>query len=158
MKKLLMTQHRDSISKIYLSIWRQFNRFIMKLDRKPKLWEDRTTLFLGYLIEKGMQSSTIKSYVSAIKKTLLMDGYEWKDELIMVRSLAKACRIINDSVRTRLPIHCGLLEMLLFEVQRYFNTINQPYLGLLYKTLFAISYYGLMRVGEVTKSQHVLKA
>ena len=28
----------------------------------------------------------------------------------------------------------------------------------MYQTLFAISYYGLMRVGEVTLSEHVLKA
>ena len=154
--KLMMTQHRDSTSRTYLSVWRQFNKFVISLDKKPKLWEDRTTLFIGYLVDKGTQSSTVKSYVSAIKKTLILDGYKWNDDMILVRSLAKACRIINDSVRTRLPIHCSLLEMLLFEVQRHFD--KQWYLEVLYKTIFALSYYGMMRVGEVTKSQHVLKA
>ena len=156
--KLLLKQHRDSTSKTYLSVWRQFNKFIVSLDSKPDLWEDRATLFIAYLIDNGMQSATVKSYVPAIKKTLIMNGYDWNDNLVLVRSLAKACRLINDSVRTRLPIHCGLLEMLLFEVQRHFKLNNQCYLEILYETLFALAYYGLMRVGEVTRSQHVLKA
>ena len=97
-----------------------------------------------------MQLATVKSYVSAIKKTLVMDGYEWDDNLVVVWSLSKACRIINDRVKTRLPINCGLLEMLLFEIQRMFTVDNQYYLEIMYKTLFAIAYYGLMRVGEIT--------
>ena len=88
---------------------------------KPKLWEDKTTLFIGFLINNGMQSSTVKTYVSAIKKTLIIDGYKWDDSLVLVRSLAKACRIINDQVWVRLPIQCGLLEVMLFEVQKYFG-------------------------------------
>ena len=155
---LMMRQHRDSTAKNYLSVWRQFNKFVVSLDRKPKLWEDRTTLFIGFLIDRGMQSSTVKSYVSAIKKTLVLDGYDWDDKLVLVRSLAKVCRIVNDSVRTRLPISCGLLEMILFEVQRYFSGINQAYLEILYKTIFALSYYGMMRIGEIMRSPHVLKA
>ena len=85
-----------------------------------------------------------------------MDDYDWNDNLVLVRSLAKACKIVND--RTRLPIHCNLLEMILFEVERLFKAYNQYYLELMYKALFAVAYYGMMRVGEVTKSQHVLKA
>ena len=100
----------------------------------------------------------MKSYVSAIKKTLIMNGYDWNDNLVLVSSLAKACRIINDQVRTRLPIHCGLLETILFEIQCIFMQRSQWYLECLYKALFTVSYYGLMRVGEVTLSQHVLKA
>ena len=115
-------------------------------------------MFIRYLIDNGMQSNTVKSYVSAIKKTLIMDGYNWNDNLVLVWSLANACKIINDTVRTRLPIQCSLIEMILFEIQRYFLPLNQYYLELLYKMIFALCYYGLMRVGEVTKSQHVLKA
>ena len=48
--------------------------------------------------------------------------------------------------------------MILFETQRIFHAKNQPYLDLLYKTIFSICYYGLMHIGEVTHSQHVLKA
>lgn len=100
----------------------------------------------------------MKSYVSAIKKTLIMDGYDGNDNLVLVRTLVKACRLIKDTVRTQLPIQCRLLEIILFEVQHYFSNGNQWYLEILYKTVFALSYYGLMKVGEVTKSPHVLRA
>ena len=35
---LLARQHRDSTAKNYLAIWRQFNKFVISLDSKPKLW------------------------------------------------------------------------------------------------------------------------
>ena len=52
---------------------------------------------MGHLIDQGKQSATIKSYVSTIEKMLLMDGYDWNENLVLVRSLAKACKIINKS-------------------------------------------------------------
>ena len=158
LEKLLMNQHRSSTARNYFRIWRTFNDFIFRLDVRPKLWEERTSLFMAYMIEKGAQSSTIKSYVSAIKKTLVMDKYPWQDNLIKLSSLTRACKLVNDKVQTRLPIHCGLLEQILFEVQRYFRKRNQPYLEIMYKALFALGYYGLMRVGELTQSEHVVKA
>ena len=99
-ESLMVKQHRDSTAKNYLSVWRQFHKFVLKLDIKPKLWEDRATLFIGYMIGKGMQLTTVKSYLSAIKKTLVMDGYDWNDNLVLIHSLARACRIVNDTVRT----------------------------------------------------------
>ena len=39
-----------------------------------------------------------------------------------------------------------------------FMDSNQVYLETLYKAMFAFSYYGLMRIGEITDSEHVLKA
>ena len=124
----------------------------------PDSWENRTILFIGYMVHKGMQSSIVKSYVSAIKKTLMNDGYEWKDNEIFLSSLVRACKLKNDIVRTRLPIHNGLLEMLLFEIRRIYRRKCQPYLEKLYSVIFALGYYGLMRVGELTQSPHVVKA
>ena len=128
---------------------------MVKLDVMPKLWED-TSLFMAYLIEKGAQSGTIKLYVSAIKRTLLNDKYKWKDELILLSSLTRACKLVNDRVKTRLPIHCNLLEMILFEIGRIYG--EQPYLKCMYKALFALGYYGLLRVGELKASPHTIKA
>ena len=105
-----------------------------------------------------MQSSSVKSYVSAIKRTLLNEKYPWQDGRILIGSLAKACKLKNNHVHTRLPIHCSLLELILFEVQRKYVSNNQPYLEKLYEVIFALGYYGLMRVGELTLSPHVVKA
>ena len=157
-EKLKCQQNRESTNKTYLSVWRQFNCFVISLDVKPRLWEDRTSLFIAHLVEKGIQSGTIKSYVSAIKKTLVDDNYQWQDDKVLLGSLTRACKLINDRVRTRLPIQCGLLELILFEIQRIFTYGYQSYLESLYKAMFALGYYGLMRVGELTFSQHVVKA
>ena len=97
-------QHRSSTSKTYLNIWRQFNQFLIKLDKKPDRWEDRVTLFVGQKIEEGVQSTTIKTYISAIKNTLATDGYPWEDNRFFLNSLRRACKMINDTVYTRLPI------------------------------------------------------
>ena len=123
----------------------------------PPLWEDRAALFCAHLVEMGRQSQTVRSYVSAIKKVLISDGYNWDNRLILMQSITKACRIKNDRVRTRLPIKIGLLELILFEVQRVIPG-NQPYLVLLYRTVFILAYYGLMRICELTCGTHYVRA
>ena len=111
------------------------------MDVKPGLWENRVSLFGAYLVEKGVQSSTLRSYVSGIKRTLIDDGYDWADKKILLTTLTWACKVINDRVKTRLPIRRNLLEILVFELERLLD--EQPYLEMLYKALFLLSYYGL---------------
>ena len=49
--------------------------------------------------------------------------------------------------------------MLLFEIEGFYNGNNpQPYLEILYKTIFCLGYYGMLRVGEMTWSPHTVKA
>ena len=125
---------------------------MLKLDVKPVDWEERTALFCAYLVEKGNKSATIKSYVSAIKNILVTDGYKWNDSLILMDSPTKACRLANDKIYLRFPIHIGLLEMLLFELERLFSM--DWYLEVMYKALFSLAYYGMMRVGELAHNQN----
>ena len=147
---------RESTTRNYYGIWKAFNKFLIRLDRKPATWEQRTTLYIAYLINNGIQSATIKSYLSAIKNILTTDGYSWHDNSILVTSLTRACKLVNDHVKTRLPILVGLLEIPLFELQRTFY--NQPYLQTLYKCILAIGYYGMVRIGELTLGSHSIKA
>ena len=157
MEKLKNKRVRNSTSKNYLSIWRNFNHFLIRLDKMPKAWEDRTALFCAHLIDNGAQSQTVKSYVSAIKGVLKDDGYtEWSDQKILLSSLTRACRLVNDKLYCRLPIQKGLFELLLFEVKRMLP--GQFYLQTLYKALLCLAYYGLMRIGELTFGPHAVKA
>ena len=111
-------------------------------------------------MDGGIQSSTLKSYFSAIKHTLKQDGYVWDDKKVILSSLVRGCKLENDRVKVRLPIQKGLLEMLFFEIGRTYNSSKnpQPYLDILYKAMFCLGYYGMMRVGELTMSPHTLKA
>ena len=160
----LMTYNsrRHSTNQNYQRVWRLFNKFIIKLDIIPDMWEQKTALFIVYMTEKGCQSTTLKSYISAIKATLQGDGYKWDDKLVLLGSLTKACKINNDRIKVNLPISCKLLELLLFEVDKYYKGEGQYYLCILYKTILAIGYYGLFRIGELVTGtqgdQHTIKA
>ena len=84
-----------------------------------------------------------------------MDGYLLNENRVLLNSLTKACKIKNDIVTTRLPITLGLLEVILFEVPRILPC--QPYLCVMYQTLFALAYYGLFRIGELTTGDHSIR-
>ena len=132
-------------------------KFLLWLDYMPETWEHRVQLFGAFLIEeRKVQSSTLKSYISAIKTTLTTDNYEWDDQLVWLNSLIRSCRMVNDVWRIRLPIQFRLFELLLFEVERLMA--SQPYLEILYKAIFCLAYYGLLRVSEISSPKHGIRA
>ena len=163
-------QHRSSTMKNYYNIWKLFNKFLIRLDNKPgseneHSWGKHFALYATYLVHQGAQSAAIKSYKSAVKAVLIADNYEWSDGKVMLNTITKACKIINDRLYTRPPIYLCLLEQILFEVQRLFGGCSvvdkastQPYLDITYKAIFILAYYGLFRVGELTLSKHVVKS
>ena len=124
---------------------------------RPKFWEDRVALYCAHLMECGVQSSTMSSYISAIKAILKVDKYEWEESRVLFSSLIRSCKLANDQIKARLPIHIRLLETILFEINRMFGD-SQPFLQSLYKSIFCLGYYGLMRVGELATGTHTLLA
>ena len=157
LEQLKTEGNKDCTKLAYYKVWRKFNQFVVRLDQMPKLWEDRTCLYCTHFIcEKQLQSSTVRTYVSAIKSVLRNDGYEWDDGKMLLNTLIKSCKIKNDRVKTRLPIQRGLLEMVLFEIRRKYS--EQLYIEALYIAAFLLAYYGLMRVGEIVEGKHSLKA
>ena len=155
--KLKMERNRTSTKDNYYGIWKSFNTFFLKLDRKPDTWEERLNLFVAYLVETNKKSQTIKSYVSAIKAVLRQDDIELNENRYLLNSLIRACKLQNDQVRTRLPIKRNLLGLILDKTPEVFAD-QHSYTTTMYKALFVTAYYGMFRVGELTQSQHVLKA
>ena len=156
--RLKYQKHRNTTKKNYYSIWNIFSKFCLRLDIRPASWEDRIVLFVGYMIENGRQSSTVKSYISAMKYVLQEDGFDISLDQYLISSLTRACNLKNDEICTRLLIDKALLHHILDKVQSHFLSENQPYLSLLYQTLFSTAYFGLLRVGEVTKGNHPVLA
>ena len=144
-----------------MSIWRSFNKFLIKLDIRTNMaWEQKAALFGAHLIENGIKSSTLKSYFSAIKKVLVQDNYHWDDSKVLLNALVRSCKISNDIVKTRLPISGKLLDLILFEIERKYRAKKnmQPYLEILYKAMLLLMYYGMMRIGEVATGDHPIRA
>ena len=158
MEKLKTQRYRDSTRQTYYRIWKLFAQFYLRLDHKPKYWEDRLTLFTAFLIEKKLKSSTVKSYLSAIKAVLTEDEIEFSENTFLLNSLTRACRIRNDQYIPKLPIHKSLLKLLIDQITKWFAGRNQHYLEILFKAMFLSCYYGLLRSGEVAKSEYVILA
>ena len=150
-------RHRDSTKVNYYSVWHSFNKFFVRLDQKPNLWEDRLTLFVGYLVQKSLKSNTIRSYISAIKAVLKQDRVNLCEDKYLLTSLTKACKYVNDHVRTRLPIQKNLCGYIIRKTEDYFQERNQNYLAIMYTSMFAVAYYRLLRVGELTTGSHAVK-
>ena len=129
------------------------------MDKKPQNWAKQLTLYVGFLINKNRKSNTIKSYISTIKAILYNGGIDLKVDELKLAALTKACKLTNDRVSETLPIRKNLLDVLLKQLDKLFLEKNpQPYLHQMYSAFFMTAYFGLFRIGELTSSQHVLKA
>ena len=132
---------------------------MLRLDYKPDNWEDRLVLFVGYLIQNNKQSATVRSYISAIKAVLREDNQKIDENVYLITSLTKACRLQNNQIATGLPIQKGLLKIILQQVTDTFLFLkNQPFLASLYCAIFSTMYYGLLRIGEVVTGSHPVLA
>ena len=157
-ERLKSERHRNSTRLNYYAIWKQFAKFYARLDIKPQTWEDRLVLFVGYLVEQGKQSSTVRSYLLAIRSVLAEDNYFLCENQFLITSLTKACRLRNDLVHTHFPIYKELMLILLREIDERFNKANQPYLAVMFTTLISTAYFGLFRIGEETSGSHPILA
>ena len=104
------------------------------------------------------KSTTIKSYVSAVKAVLANEGIELNENRYLLNSLTRACKLKNDRIRTKLTLHKDMTHLIIGKVDTYFNDAGQPYLATLYKALFITAYYGLFRVSKITDGPHAIKA
>ena len=108
---------------------------------------------MGYLIKNQCQSSTVKSYISAMKAILKSEKIEVNEDQYLISSLTRACKLTNDQIKTRLPIRKGMLRMVLEQTYLYYEELNQPYLAILYTTIISTMYHGLLRISEVASSK-----
>ena len=113
-------------------------------------------LFVAHLVKEKKQSSTVKCYLSAIRATLKNEGIELRENLYLLNSLTRACKLENDCLVQRHPIGRSMMKKLLDQLQIMYH--DQPYLASLYTSLFITTYTGLFRIGEVTESPHIIKA
>ena len=91
-------KHRDTTQHTYYNVWKLLNKFFLQLDKRPSTWEEHLTLFVGYLIQNDKQSSTIRSYISAIRSVLRDMNVRLHENTFLLTSLTKACKLVNDRV------------------------------------------------------------
>ena len=146
--------HKKSTKLNYYTSWCLFNKFIICLDKRADKWEDHLVLFVAHLIGIKTQSGTIKSYTSAIKLVLKLDGIVLEENFLLA-ALMHACKLTNDRVKARLPISKNMLRVMLDKLEMIYE--DQPYLECLFKAVLVTGYYGMMRVGEIADGPPCLK-
>ena len=157
LERLKSEQFKPSTGDNYYGIWKNFNKFVIKLDVIPDSWEKKLNLYCAHLVfDKKLQSSTVRSYVTAIKQVLSIDGYRWNHKQFLLATFTRHCRLKNDRLFNRLPFTRGVVELMLYETRHKFS--NQPYLEVLYLALFSTMYYGLFRISEIANGEHAVKA
>ena len=112
-------------------------------------------------MDTGLQSSSVKSYVSAIRAILKELKVQLTPENYLITSLTKACRLKNDVVEHQFPIHKGILKLMLKQLEIIYTSSSsnqQPYLEALFKAMYVSAYFGMLRITEVAKSQHSILA
>ena len=137
-------------------MWKIFSKFFLRLDFKLTSWEQRIVLFVGFLVDSKLQSSTVRSYISALQSVLIEDEHKLQEDLFLISSLTRACKLKNDTLTMRLPIHKQLLWVIVNESNSYLLDRQQNYMMQLYAAIFMAAYFGMLRIGEVTQGPHVL--
>ena len=131
--------------KIIMQCGAYFVKFHQKLDVKPETWEQRILLFAGYLINQNKRAGTVRSYVSAIKTTLRLEGIDINENQFLLGTLTRACKLNNDVWVVQTPIQKGMLKVLLRSISNYYKELNQEYLESLYLAIFSTAYYGTVQ-------------
>lgn len=150
-------KHRISTRMKYHKIWTTFNKFLIKFDRMPLTWEDRIYVFIAHLVDNKKTINTVNTYLSAIRQILKSDGVELHEDKDLLSSLLTTCKIKNKSLFIRMPIRFKLLKAIINHTHSSLVDKGQEYLGKMLKAMFSIAYFGLLRVGEMVKSEHQIK-
>ena len=110
--------------------------------------EHHILLFIGALYDEGYAPTTIVTYVSALGYAHKFKGYPDPTTTFKVQKvLATSIKLKND-IDSRLPITLNILSRLTNSLR---VTTDSPYLRVLFKAMYIVSFFGLMRMGEVTR-------
>lgn len=150
---------RSSTRKSYKKMWNRFNKFISQFDIIPPKWEDRIIVWATHLADNRRKSATIRSYISAIRYCLGLDGITIKHENCELAAIIQAAKQENDRLYIRLPIQRHLIQLMLrFIDSHYIKGSGQIYQGYWLKAIFSMAYHGMMRISELAEGPHAVRA
>lgn len=150
---------RKSTRKSYKKTWNRFNKFISRFDVIPPKWEDRIIVWATHLADNRRKSATIRSYISAIRYCLGLDGIRVSHDNCELAAIIQAAKHENDQLYIRLPIQKHLMKLIhQFIEAHYIKALGQTYQGFWLQAIFSMAYHGMMRISELADSPHAVKA
>ena len=109
--------------------------------------------FVSYLHCLDHAPASIVSYVSALGYVHNLGGYPDPTSALIVQKLLAGANRLSSPRLPRLPITIFIMHKLFLGIDK---VIQVRYHRLLLKAMLSISFFGLMRIGEVTMSKHKL--
>ena len=103
--------------------------------------------YLSYLSLKGLAPSTITTYISAVGYVHKMNSLPDPTNSFVIQKVLAAINRSQKTCDSRLPITQFLLNRLLDATELVVTDLYQRHLT---KAMFALAFYGLFRIGEIT--------
>ena len=157
MAYLLEKSVAHSSRQLYQRSWVLFNECYNIVNQSNQahlnlpLQTNHIAVFVAYLHDQGYAPASIVSYVSAIAYVHKLIGFRDPTSANIVQKLIAGATKVYAPKPSRLPITIVILHRIILGIE---EIIPNHYHKILLKAMFTTSFFGLMRIGEVTMSKH----
>jgi len=138
---------------MYNRIWENFcgfcKTYLIVADSNLPVTITTLSLYLAHLHNKGLASSTISSYNSAVGFFHKLHNLADPSNSFFILKLLQGIKKTNPSFDNRLPITLPILKKL---VDILPVSCSSYYYSVLYKAMFLLAFYGFLRIGEITRN------
>ena len=157
MMKLLKSSVAPSSLQLYKRAWALMRETFSYINQNSNLQimlplsVSSMSFYVAYLHRENYAPSSIVSYVSAIGYIHRISGFKDPTTTVIIQKLIAGSTRLGPRFDLRLPITIILLDQL---SQSADKVISCYYHRILLKAMFCVAFFGLMRLGELTVSQH----
>ena len=137
--------------KAAFNAYRVFHISIYNQEPTRHISSKKFAQFIAFSHSKGMKYSTICSRISALKYINNLYGNRDTSNHFLVQRILQGCKLSANNTDKRKPITKSLLKRIIRSLSSIFDS---QYNRLLFKAMFIISFYALLRVSEIAKTQH----
>ena len=147
--KLLDSSLSFNSNATYKTAMDVFDKF-RALYQLPLLWpadKNHIVLFISYCFECGYAPSTIVTYVSGISFKHKLNSWYDPSQLFVIKKLLEGCKRSRKRCDSRAPVTQKMLNAI---CQSLATICYNEYESIMFKSVYCLAYYGLLRVSEVT--------
>ena len=123
---------------------------VQGLENKWPPSTDNITHFIAYLSLQGLSFRTAQLYTSAIGYKCKVSGYPDVTQHFVVRKVLEGLTRLKSKADTRLPITTFILNKLVSVLP---GICYNKYEDKMFKAAFTLSFWGLLRIGEIALSK-----
>ena len=154
MSMLISTSLSSETATQYSRVWDDLKNFcVTSLGRPFTVTPESIALYIAHLDLRKLQPSTIQSHLSAISFLSQLNNLPDHTGAFKVEKMMKSLHKRSSTTDSRLPINLALLNNLIINLG---NHCDSSYECALYRAMYSLAYYALLRAGECTVSKHVL--